>query len=101
MAVNHALSYCWRCAYRGEQNSMCGAGVLIPDEKYNPKMDSEKSNAWYLIVHRYNFSHSHCELIGDLQYVHDGWASYEWHEKLIDFAQSRNLNADFVLEYVK
>lgn len=89
------------CCYRGEEGSMCAAGVLIPNEKYDPKMDNVKSTAWCFIADRYSFSRNHDGLIGGLQYIHDGWAPYEWPEKLIDFAQSRNLNADFVLEYVK
>ncbi len=27
------------CAYRGENGERCAAGLLIPDEKYTPKME--------------------------------------------------------------
>ena len=31
------------CVYRSEDGYRCAIGLLIPDEKYNPKFDSEKN----------------------------------------------------------
>lgn len=66
------------CAYRGDNGTKCAAGVLIPDEKYDPGM--EGSNV-YAVADRYRLAlpewfAPNVDLIFELQGAHDfGWAS--------------------------
>lgn len=58
------------CAYRGDNNTMCAVGCLIPDEEYNPELEGKtifSSEVQDLVK---QLGHD-LLLVGDLQYVHD------------------------------
>lgn len=65
------------CAYRGKGNNKCAAGCFIPDELYNPKMDSRglKYNNIGIICKLYPELKAKMPLglqgMNALQYVHD------------------------------
>lgn len=62
------------CQYRGDNNLMCAAGCLIADDEYKPFMDMGISNgggAWITMVRKGVVPEAHCDLIMDLQKLHD------------------------------
>ena len=62
------------CAYRGDNGLKCAIGCLIPDEKYDPKMDGNGSiNAVYRIFPSLHelFDKNQLSFLRDLQGVHD------------------------------
>lgn len=59
------------CAYRGEWGTKCAAGVLIPDDLYDPEMESK---GWFHVAHKFKsleFLDEHKDLIVSLQLAHD------------------------------
>lgn len=69
------------CMYRAPDGSKCAAGVLIPDEIYDPKMEGRDVRA---LINPYDYVALN-ELFGDnlalvaaLQTVHDGSMVSEW-----------------------
>jgi len=84
------------CCYRGEYGTKCAAGVLIPDERYDPKMDSRNSTGWDNIIYAYEFSTMHSSLINALQYLHDNNHPETWKEHLKHLARVESLNFDFI-----
>lgn len=67
------------CMYRTEDGKKCAAGVFIPDDAYDPKMEGEP---WYYVVEKFPMSIPFGEdghrVIGCLQYAHDYVARKEW-----------------------
>ena|SRR5579872_749343 len=89
------------CAYRGNDDTKCAVGCLIPDELYNKEM--EGSTVWTLVHHGLHYEGAapinewikanladHQELLSELQAIHDGYEPEEWKEllqKLAKFAK--------------
>lgn len=64
------------CCYRGPNNTMCAAGVLIPDSEYKPDMENKSvfgliDRGDLLTDERKAEFVAHSGLLKDLQNVHD------------------------------
>lgn len=89
-----------RCAYRGENNTKCAIGCLIPDELYKPEMDALPSSV-FTLYRRYPDVFSEMlgvdsvapllPLLNDLQVVHDGDSPDEWPYALHEIAKYHDL----------
>ncbi len=83
------------CAYRGENNTCCFIGALIPDNLYNVFME-EKSVSYMLKVnseiHKFivpsDIKHEaeRIDFLGDLQQIHDSRSVDEWNYEFKEFA---------------
>jgi hypothetical protein len=76
------------CMYRGPDGMKCAAGVLIPDEEYNPHL--ERKN-WTTLVGNYVVEDKFRLEITRLQFLHDSCTPAQWPEKLKEFAIKHNL----------
>lgn len=56
------------CLYRNAEGKKCAAGCLIPDESYDPEIESVR---WSEITDSMGISRIHMELILQLQSAHD------------------------------
>lgn len=79
------------CAYRGMYGNKCVAGFLIADDEYKPKMDNIGS--WLDLVLKKQVPDTHCDLICDLQVIHDHAKVNVWRLKF------RYLSEDLGLEW--
>lgn len=57
------------CVYRAPDGTKCAVGVLIPDDKYDPKMDKDMNLA--PVIEKAGLPLEHEELFRSLQRVHD------------------------------
>lgn len=77
--------------YVGDDGTKSAAGILIPDDKYEPAMNMMP---WWKIVEQYNLSPAHLQLITDLQDIHnieDEDGEWRWKEMLSDYADEHDL----------
>lgn len=79
------------CAYRGENGLKCAAGVLIPDNEYQPEMECK---FWDELVKENYVENKFVVEIAELQFIHDS-NSEETTDylktELIKFAKLHNL----------
>lgn len=85
------------CRYRAEDGRKCAAGQLIPDELYDPEMESRLASCIDQIVF------SHPGLVDALQRAHDVAAKGEdffsaWHDKLLSVAVKYDLETTVLEE---
>ncbi len=77
------------CKYRTLNGLKCAAGCLIPDSAYSSDMEGRfAQNLSYI---RENFSSSECNLIEDLQIIHDCRDITTWSSELDDLKKRYNL----------
>ncbi len=87
------------CAYRSPDGLKCAAGVLIPDELYEPRMENSRISALVSNPNRTasfaeaGINSSNLVLIQALQDVHDQQAVSQWEYEFIRVAD------DFKLTY--
>lgn len=65
------------CVYRNPDGLRCAAGVLIPDDLYNPGIEgdaAEHLEVW----DEMGYSEDEIELIVELQYIHDQTPVDQW-----------------------
>lgn len=91
------------CAYRGADGLMCAVGCLIPDNLYNPLMDTSDSTDIESVIKRFgmidlfDFKVTDCSddefisLLDDLQSIHDAHPSSKWENELKLLATNHNL----------
>lgn len=93
------------CAYRGDNNTKCAVGLLIPDEIYNENM--EKKNVQELLE-EFPLALSHLKLeeddkriflLIDMQSIHDNIEPYEWKSSLQKYAVKYNLDKTFLNQF--
>lgn len=58
------------CAYRGAKGRMCSIGVLIPDSKYNRKLEGNTVGG-VVISDAFPEFKPYAKLLGSLQLIHD------------------------------
>ena len=80
------------CLYRGENGLKCGAGCIIADDEYNPKLEGR---SWGTLVEEKNVPVNHRYLIAALQSVHDDNKVINWKQALRNIAVEFNLNHNF------
>jgi hypothetical protein len=89
MSINETM-----CQYRSPDGMKCAAGVLIPDDQYNPEMET---NLWGDLVEKEIVENKFVEEIDQLQMIHDFGPSdpeqcvIKWKKELIAFAKQYNL----------
>ncbi len=78
-----------QCLYR-HGDLKCAAGALIPDEAY----DNERFEGfgWGSLVRKELVPNDHCQLIADLQSIHDDVDVVDWKHTLEELADRRNLS---------
>lgn len=68
------------CAYRGENNTKCAIGALIPDSLYEAVFDGENKTITSLLAEhpaiRQYFEGVSSQLLADLQWCHDSDSSW-------------------------
>jgi hypothetical protein len=80
------------CVYRGTNNTKCAAGVLIPDEHYTQKMET---NGWKSLIDTGLVPSDFADLISELQSIHDMHKPIRWKEKLEELAKTQKLEWKF------
>lgn len=87
------------CAYRGDRDRKCAAGVLITDEAYLPEMEGKRISTMYHTGHerfrsalqQSGINDSNIHIISDLQDVHDGFPPHMWENELKRIAEKYKL----------
>ena len=78
------------CAYRGENNTKCFAGIFIPDEDYRKSYEGKVSMA---VFNEIGITDMDEFLVRDLQIIHDKFDVEEWEGKF------KKLANDWLLVY--
>lgn len=83
------------CVYKNPEGLKCAAGILIPDEIYEPEMDKYKFT-WDDLINNYKVLQDvgDPEFILVLQRIHDMSEVEHWREHLTELAKDYNLNTD-------
>lgn len=82
------------CRYRGSEGRKCAAGVLISDAVYVEDMEGF---GWTAVCDRYpQVPQAHCELINELQRIHDTAEPHAWPDALRRLAYANNLDPKVV-----
>jgi len=89
------------CAYRGCNGKMCAAGVFIPDNVYNKDRMEERliGDFWneYPDLYR-QFSFDEYErFLERMQHIHDNTTPDMWVDELIEYAVSRSLSTNALI----
>ncbi len=87
------------CRYKSDNNLKCAAGCLIADEEYVPKMDSGYN--WHNLVAEELVPDNHCNLIRQLQIIHDQTNVEDWAKDLKNRAMIAGLSTKVVDEFVR
>jgi hypothetical protein len=71
------------CMYRSPEGLKCALGCLIPDDLYEPAMDSGMGMQASLLLDRYPalkkvLSDVDVQMLGDMQFLHDSCIVSEW-----------------------
>lgn len=84
-----------RCMYRGDRGRKCAAGVLIPDDLYNPMMEGHGIEQLVRIglplAEYFTKEGIDIKLLKELQYIHDECPVEEWEEAFKGLAGEFNL----------
>lgn len=90
------------CAYRGEDNCKCGIGILIPDDKYDPSLESKTViNNDVLLSLEDGIDREDVEIIqflSHLQCIHDLCPIEEWKFRLTVVAEDYGLSFASVIK---
>ena len=82
------------CRYRGSEGRKCAAGVLIPDAVY---VDDMEGFGWSAVCDMHpQVPQAHCELIAELQRIHDTAEPQAWPKQLRRLAYANNLDPKVV-----
>ena len=82
------------CRYRGSEGRKCAAGVLIPDEIYTEEMEGL---GWRAVCETHpRVPQAHCQLISELQRIHDTAEPLDWPKLLRRLAYAHNLDPKVV-----
>lgn len=87
------------CLYRDGKGGMCAAGCLIPDDKYDPKMEYEAvvqfdgdDNSLLGMAAKVILEEGHdIALVGQLQSIHDNQSVADWRYHLRELANKEGL----------
>lgn len=79
------------CAYRGQNNTRCGAGCLIPNSLYSVDMEGDICTplslaGWTIGRLGYDIS-----FVRKIQRIHDGCCPDRWREKFEELAEEEGL----------
>lgn len=76
------------CKYLNPDGLKCAAGILIPNDQYNPEFEGK---AWDDLVSEGFAENKHKFLIYELQGIHDWTKPENWKIALIQLAKQYNL----------
>ena len=82
------------CVYRGPNGTKCFIGALIPDDKYEPRMDDENLSASSRIIQEavgMDDSYLQAFIASKLQVIHDMHDPSSWEEKFEELAYAHDL----------
>jgi hypothetical protein len=79
------------CSYRGDDELMCAAGCLIPDEEYSYKLEGK---TWINLVCSCHASGTNEILVSALQNLHDDYDASSWLEQLYWLAIRHGLSTE-------
>lgn len=77
------------CVYQSDDGLQCAAGCLIGERNYR---ESFESRMWENLAAAGLVPSKHCDLIMDLQYIHDGNDPHAWPELLKSYAEQHGLS---------
>ena len=81
------------CAYRTPDGKKCFIGVLIPDSKYNPRIENKGVFAEDIkALLPFSLNAKEHKFLGDLQQIHDSYVVEEWEEKFEEVADEWGLS---------
>lgn len=80
------------CKYLNPNGLKCAAGILIPNDQYNPEFEGK---SWDTLVNEKYVEDKHQFLIYELQGIHDWTKPEDWKIKLIQFAKQYKLTPSF------
>lgn len=86
------------CFYRGDENTKCAGGFLIPDEIY--AKEEMEGRGWGTLINQCNFSQNHQDLICQLQSTHDNHEPDNWKFVLDLLAKRHNLSSEALESFV-
>jgi len=82
-----------RCHYRGPNGLKCAVGVLIPDNRYSPKMEGKHLHGIFEEISDLFESETHMvALLARLQEIHDSYSPDQWKDRLKELAAGWKLN---------
>ena len=83
------------CRYRGSNDLKCDIGCLIPDNKYNSRMEGLGIN-WLIQDYPFiaNYTGANMGFLIALQTIHDSRRPKEWNELLRDTAVTYGLTTE-------
>jgi hypothetical protein len=93
------------CAYFGQEGRRCAAGVLIPEDKYDPEFEGEQlyhgasgqpENEASKVIYEAGHDLSLCQ---DLQFVHDSEDVCNWIRMLGSLAENWDLSTAVLAEF--
>lgn len=85
------------CFYRGDDNTKCAGGFLIPDEIYIKEMEGMN---WVTLINQCEFSKNHQRLISELQGTHDTLSPDNWKMGLDTVAERHNLSSKALESFI-
>jgi len=108
-----AMSSGGACAYRGQDNTSCAVGCLIPDDKYSMVIEgvgvlniNVSLNQGHKVLKSILRSEGvdtkddvTLELLSDLQYLHDGFPYNTWKRELTTLASRFKLNPSVLNDF--
>jgi len=93
--VEHGGNCEYRCLYRGPRGLKCAIGVLIPDERYEPRLEGLSSTSRE-ILDACGLGVEHAILVDQLQRMHDVGNPVSWAGDLREIANWFKLNSTIV-----
>lgn len=77
------------CMYLGPNGLKCAAGILIPEDQYNPEFEGK---SWEDLTLNGHVQKNHVIPISELQNIHDWTEPQNWKFELVAFAEQYKLN---------
>lgn len=79
------------CMYRGQNNTRCGAGCLIPNRVYSVSMEGDICNSLSLAGKALEKLGYKLSFVRAIQRIHDGYSPCDWKNKLEELAEEEGL----------
>lgn len=78
----------FHCKYRDSRGRKCGAGIFIPDEKYNEGMEGL---LWESVNVNFQLHVPHTKFVQEIQQIHDAEKPSYWKQALEILAHKHGL----------
>lgn len=77
------------CMYRGRHGLKCAAGCMIGDDEYRRGMEGQ---LWSTLIVEGHAPNDHCDVICDLQRIHDDVYPEHWTYSIRDYAEEHGFS---------